>query len=60
MVPLARMAEIASRYDTAMSCAMLRALDGAGVHVRLPRCTRAYDHLMECFRNRHSPMDWKR
>ncbi len=57
MVSLAEIATIAVRYDTAMSCAMLRALADLGVRVTPPRCTRAYDHLMECFRNHGSPMD---
>lgn len=52
------MAEIAARYDTAMSWAMLRALSEAGVAVCAPRRrTHAYDHLAWCFRNYGSPMD---
>lgn len=58
MTSLRDMAEIAARYDTAMSWAMLRALSEAGVAVCTPRRrTHAYDHLAWCFRNYGSPMD---
>lgn len=68
MAGLAEMAEIASRYDTAVSWAMLRALSELGVSVRLPptrvhahdhaRATEvAYEDLAWCFRNASSPMD---
>lgn len=70
MVGLADMAAIASRYDTAMSWAMLRALLDLGVSVRLPRTrAHAHDHLlatapdsdvMWCFANLGSPMDMLR
>lgn len=68
MAGLAEMAEIASRYDTAVSWAMLRALSELGVPVRLPP-TRAHAHdharaaevaygdLEWCFRNASSPLD---
>lgn len=58
MTSLREMAEIAARYDTAMSWAMLRALSEVGVAVCAPlRRTHAYDHLAWCFRNCGSPMD---
>lgn len=68
MAGLAEMAEIASRYDTAISWAMLRALSELGVSVGLPP-TRAHAHdhargaevaygdLEWCFRNASSPLD---
>lgn len=58
MTSLREMAEIAARYDTAMSWAMLRALLEEGVAVCVPcRRTHAYDHLAWCFCNHGSPMD---
>ena len=64
MVTCTEMAEIAMDYDTAMSCAMLRAL---GVSRTRPPRRRAkrpqqwrpdpYDGIAECFRNPSSPMD---
>ena len=65
---LERMAEIAARYDTAMSWAMVRAILEHGVSVRLPRTrlhamdhSRAYEpdpaDVLWCMANRESPMD---
>lgn len=68
---LERMAEIAARYDTAMSWAMVRALLERGVSVRLPRTrlhamdhSRAYEpdpaDVLWCMANHGSPMDLAR
>lgn len=55
-------ARIAMRHDTAMSRAMLRALD---IGFREPRppvgcivSADKYAGVLECFRNPRSPMDW--
>lgn len=58
MLSLAEMGRIATRYDTTMSWAMLRALASAGVAIAAPRSrAHAYDHLLWCFANHGSPMD---
>lgn len=68
---LERMAEIAARYDTAMSWAMVRALLERGVSVRLPPSrVHAMDHarayepdpadVLWCMANHGSPMDLAR
>lgn len=60
---LSEIAEIAARYDTVMSWAMLRCLLAMGVSVKLPkRREHAHDHdrfaeLEWCFENHGSPMD---
>lgn len=55
-------ARIAMRHDTAMSRAMLRALD---IGFREPRppvgcivSADKYAGVLECFRNQRTPMDW--
>lgn len=61
MVGFAEMVEVASRYDTAVSRAMLRALGAAPPARRAPRRRRRrggrYAALRECFANLGSPMD---
>lgn len=61
-MPYEEWATIAARYDTPIACAMLRALasyvDVARIVGRCRRERRIYSGLMDCFRNRVSPMDW--
>lgn len=52
--------QIASRYDTTMSRAMLRCLERMGVGYLRRDGTRAYDHLIWCFRNVDVPCNRKR
>ena len=61
MVSVEEVIAIASRYDTAISCAMLRACGVPVPHAR-PRigsivAVDAYDGMGECFANNESPMD---
>lgn len=53
----AEVAEIAARYDTSMSRAMIRALRALGVAAPAAGGrTRAYDGMRWCFENHGSPM----
>lgn len=55
------MGEIAARYDTAMSWAMLRCLALMGVEFHVPcERTHAYDHITWCMLNRDVPNARKR
>lgn len=64
MLPLAAIAKIALRYDTAMSRAMLRALGVPlphVVHADVPTPVEHVDEdVMWCFANHGSPMDLMR
>ena len=61
MVSRLQMAEIALRYTTAMSAAMLRALGvgrmAADLRYMGTRGRGAYEGVPWCFRNERSPMD---
>ena len=61
MVSRRQMAEIAMRYTTTMSAAMLRALGvgrmAAGRQYMGPHDRGAYKGVLQCFRNEGSPMD---
>lgn len=52
------LARIAARHTTAMAAAMRRALMERGVDAHALACAeRRYDGVVECFRNRVSPVD---
>ncbi len=72
MVSHDELLRIARRYDTVMSLAMLRALghvggprghargDGRGTCRRAAAERAKYSGVAQCFRNRISPLDWRR